>query len=93
MRIKLRGRVDRRFARDRRFTAGLVRESNGSDKLERYSNEGYLIKVVAMAVAGEVTRELSPILSWSNNNYDLKLGEKARGQELQIRSAVDVMMF
>jgi hypothetical protein len=30
MRIKLRGRVDRRFARDRRFAAGLVRESNGS---------------------------------------------------------------
>ena len=30
MRIKSRGRVDRRFARDRRFAAGLVRESNGS---------------------------------------------------------------
>ena len=38
-----------------------------------------------MALAGEVTRKLSPILSWSNNNYDLKLGEKARGQELHIR--------
>ena len=55
--------------------------------------EGYLIKVVVMALAGEVTQELSPILSWSNNNYDLKLGEKARGQELHIRSAVDVVMF
>ena len=93
MRIKSRGRVDRRFARDRLFTAGLVWESNGSVKLERYSHEGYLIKVVVMALAGEVTRELSPILSWSNNNYDLKLGEKARGQELHIRSAVDVVMF
>ncbi len=49
------------------------------DFLERYSHEGYLIKVVVMALAGEVTRKLSPILSWSNNNYDLKLGEKARG--------------
>jgi hypothetical protein len=46
-----------------------------------------------MALAGEVTRELSPILSWSNNNYNLKLGKKARGQELHIRSAVDVVMF
>ena len=61
--------------------------------VERYSHKGYLIKVVVMALAGEVTRELSPILSWSNNNYDLKLGEKARGQELHIRSAVDVVMF
>ena len=61
--------------------------------LERYSHEGYLIKVVVMALAGEVTRELSPILSWSNKDYDLKLGEKARGQELHIRSAVDVVMF
>jgi hypothetical protein len=65
----------------------------GLYKLERYSHEGYLIKVVVMALAGEVTRKLSPILSWSNNNYDLKLGEKARGQELHIRSAVDVVMF
>jgi hypothetical protein len=24
-----------------------------------------------MALAGEVTRELSPILSWSNNNYEI----------------------
>ncbi len=39
--------------------------------LERYSYEGYLIKVVVMALAGEVTRELSPILSWSNNNYEI----------------------
>ena len=60
----------------------------GLYKLERYSHEGYLIKVVVMALAGEVTRKLSPILSWSNNNYDLKLGEKARGQELHIRSDV-----
>ncbi len=93
MRIKSRGRVDHRFARDRRFAAGLVRESNGSVKLERYSHEGYLIKVVIMTLAGEVARELSPIRSWSNNNYDLKLGEKARGQELHIRSAVDVVMI
>ena len=39
--------------------------------LERYSHGGYLIKVVVMALAGEVTRELSPILSWSNNNYKI----------------------
>ena len=65
----------------------------GLYKLERYSHEGYLIKVVVMALAGEVTRELSPILSWSYNNYDLKLGEKARRQELHIWSAVDVVMF
>jgi hypothetical protein len=39
--------------------------------LERYSHGGYLIKVVVMALAGEVTRELSPILSWSNNNYEI----------------------
>ena len=44
---------------------------NGSDKLERYGHGGYLIKVVVMALAGEVTRELSPILSWSNNNYEI----------------------
>ena len=93
MQIKSRGRVNRRFARDRCFAVGLLRESNRSDKLERYSHEGYLINVVVMALAGEVTRKLSPILSWSNNNYDLKLGEKARGQELHIRSAVDVVMF
>jgi len=49
-------------------------------KLERYSHEGYLIKVVVMALAGEVTRELSPIRSWSNNNYDLKLAEKGKGK-------------
>jgi len=48
--------------------------------MERYSHEGYLIKVVVMALAGEVTRELSPILSWSNNNYDLKLAEKGKGK-------------
>jgi len=65
----------------------------GLYKLERYSHEGYLVKVVIMALAREVTRELSPILSWSNNNYDLKLGVKARGQELHIRSAVNVVMF
>ena len=55
--------------------------------LERYSHEGYLIKVVVMALAGEVARELSPIRSWSNNNYDLKLGEKARGRELHVWEA------
>ena len=33
-----------------------------------------------MALAGEVTRELSPIRSWSNNNYDLKLAEKGKGK-------------
>ncbi len=59
----------------------------GLYKLERYSHEGYLIKVVAMALAGEVARELSPIRSWSNNNYDLKLEEKARERELQVWEA------
>jgi len=39
--------------------------------LERYSHKGYLIKVVAMALAGEVALELSPILSWSNYNYKI----------------------
>jgi len=43
----------------------------GLYKLERYGHGGYLIKVVVMALAGEVTRELSPILSWSNNNYKI----------------------
>ncbi len=43
MRIQSRGRRKRRFTRDRRFAAGQVRESNGSDKLERCSHEGYLI--------------------------------------------------
>ena len=44
----------------------------GLYKLERYSHEGYLIKkVVVMALAGEVTRVLSPIRSWSNKNYRL----------------------
>jgi len=51
-------------------------------KLERYSHEGYLIKVVKMALAGEVARELSPIRSWSNNNYDLKLAEKGKGMRV-----------
>ena len=51
----------------------------GLYKLERYSHEGYLIKVVIMALAGEITRELSPIRSWSNKDYDLKLGEKGKG--------------
>jgi len=89
MRIKSRGRVDCRFARDRCFAAGLVRESNGSDKLERYCHEGYLIKVVEMALAGEVTRELSHIRSWSNNNYDLKLAEKGKGTRV-VSSGSDV---
>jgi hypothetical protein len=39
-------------------------------ELERYGHGGYLIKVVVMALAEEVTREPSPILSWSNNNYE-----------------------
>ncbi len=39
--------------------------------LERYSHEGYIIKVVIMALAGEVTWELSPIRSWSNKNYEI----------------------
>ena len=61
MRIKSRGRgVDRRFARDRRFAAGQARESNGSDKLERYSHEGYLIKVVVLAVAGRSLDMVEP---------------------------------
>ena len=32
---------------------------------------GYLIKVVVMALAGEVARELSPIWSRSNKNYEI----------------------
>ena len=61
MRIKSRGRgVDRRFARDRRFAAGQARESNGSYKLERYSHEGYLIKVVVLAVAGRSLDMVEP---------------------------------
>jgi hypothetical protein len=43
----------------------------GLYKLERYSHGGHLIRVVVMALAGEVTRELSPILSWSNNYYEI----------------------
>jgi len=50
----------------------------GLYKLIRYSHEGYLIKVVAMALAGEVARELSPIRSWSNNNYS-KASGKGKG--------------
>ena len=42
-----------------------------SRRVERYGHEGYLIKVVVMALAEEVTREPSPILSWSNNNYEI----------------------
>ena len=94
MRIKSRGRGVV-FASLAIVVSPLVKRGSrmGLYKLERYSHEGYLIKVVIMALAGEVARELSPIRSWSNNNYDLKLGEKARGQELHIRSAVDVVMF
>jgi len=55
----------------------------GLYKLERYSHEGYLIKVVVMALAGEVAREISPIWSWSINNNDLKLAEKARERECE----------
>jgi len=45
---------------------------SGANKLKRYSHEGYLIKVVAMALAGdEVARELSPTRSWSNKNYEI----------------------
>ncbi len=43
----------------------------GGDEIERYSHEGYLIKVVVMALARQVARELSPIRSWSNNNYEI----------------------
>jgi hypothetical protein len=39
--------------------------------VKRNSHEGYLIRVVVMALAGEVARELSPIRSWSNNNYEI----------------------
>ena len=39
--------------------------------MERYGHKGYLIKVVVMALAGEVTQELSPIRSWSNKNYKI----------------------
>jgi len=52
------------------------------ESVERYSREGYLIKVVAMALAGEVARELSPIRSWSNKDYDLKLGGKGKGMRV-----------
>jgi len=65
----------------------------GLYKLERYSHEGYLIKVVAMALAGEVARELSPIRSWSNKDYDLKLAEKARERELQVWEATSADTF
>jgi len=51
----------------------------GLYKLKRYSHEGYLIKVVKMALAGEITRKLSPIRSWYNKDYDLKLGGKGKG--------------
>ncbi len=61
--------------------------------MERYSHEGYLINVVVVALAGEVARELSPIRSWSNNNYDLKLAEKARERELQVREALSADTF
>jgi hypothetical protein len=54
----------------------------GMYKLKRYSHEGYLIKVVEMALAGEITRKLSPIRSWSNKDYDLKLGEKGKGMRV-----------
>jgi hypothetical protein len=43
----------------------------GLYKLKRYSHEGYQIRVVVMALAGEVARELSPIWSWFNNNYEI----------------------
>ena len=43
----------------------------GLYKLESYSHRGYLIKVVAMALAREVTQELSPIRSWTNKNYEI----------------------
>ena len=46
-------------------------KSMGLNKLERYSHGGYLIKVVVMALAEEVTQELSSIWSWSNNNYEI----------------------
>jgi hypothetical protein len=35
-----------------------------------------------MALADEVARELSPIRSWSNKDYDLKLGEKGKGMRV-----------
>jgi len=40
-----------------------------------------------MALAREVAQELSPIQSWSNKNYDLKLAEKAKARELQVWEA------
>ena len=46
-----------------------------------------------MALAGEITRELSPIRSWSNKDYDLKLAEKARERELQVREAMTADTF
>jgi len=43
----------------------------GLYKQKRYSHEGCLIKVVVMALAGEVARELSSIRSRSNKNYEI----------------------
>ena len=42
-----------------------------STVMERYSHEGYLIKEVVMALAGEVTRELSPMLFSFNSLTDM----------------------
>ena len=46
-------------------------KSMGLNKLERYSHAGYLIKVDVMALAGEVARELSPIRSLYDYNYEI----------------------
>jgi len=63
-------------------------------ELERYSHEGYLINVVVMAVAGRSLDMVEPNpIHGQIIIKDLKLGEKAREQELHIRSAVDVVMF
>jgi hypothetical protein len=69
----------------------------GLNKLERYSHGGYLIKVVVMALAGEVTRELSPI----RHGLIIIMRSKASGKGKGMRSAhsgwcrrgVDVVMF
>ena len=61
MRIKSRGRgVDRRFLAI--VVSPLVKRGSrmGLNKLERYSHEGYLIKVVVMAVAGRSLDMVEP---------------------------------
>jgi len=55
------------------WTPGRLPEGYGREPadLERYGYRDHLMKVVVMALAGEVARELSPIRSWSNKNYEI----------------------